>query len=171
LSKEVKPIHALGFFSLSTTGVVDQFIVFDYWDPRRYYWTIFQEGLLDEELEGLKDSMQTLLDKEKVYINKEETRPIVLSVDLIFRGKRFPSILFFIRFSGKLVKGLNVYENIYESTVSEYDYEFYWMLPENASIVKVIVDGDYEVERNLLKVWVSKGTKIKGYEKIVFKLT
>ncbi|RLG63551.1 hypothetical protein DRN89_03525, partial [archaeon] len=63
---------------------------------------------------------------EEVYINDRVTEPTVEDIDIVFRGQlTHPSIVFFIRFSGELKKGINTYENKYASTIAEYDYDVY----------------------------------------------
>ncbi|MCD6369054.1 MAG: hypothetical protein J7L38_04570 [Thermoproteales archaeon] len=169
--KTIKPIHALGFFNVHEDGFIVENIVFDYYDPGRVYWSKFTAGTLEEEIEAMRQNMQEFLREEKTIINGETVVPRVLGADMVFRTPRYPSLILFISFKGKLREGENVYENIYEETVSEYPYEFYWLFPEGFKINEVIVDGDFTIEDNILMVWVSKGTKIKGYEKIVFKST
>ncbi|RLE82568.1 MAG: hypothetical protein DRJ51_01010 [Thermoprotei archaeon] len=168
--EKVEPIHALGFFNLLRDGIVNQIVIFDYYDPGEYYWSKFQSHELEDELEIISENMQEFLDEEEVKINGEEVHPCVKEVDLIFRRKKYPSIIFFIEFAGILRSGLNTYENRYGETVTEYDYEFYWIMPPDFRIREVLVDGDYNISGNILMVWVSKGSLIKGYEKIVFEV-
>ena len=169
--KELRPIHAQGIFNLTLYGEVTQVLIFDYEDRSLYYARLMDEGDIEAEMESLMENMQGLLDEEEVYINNEITEPTVEDIDIIFRGQLIhPSIIFFIRFSGKLKEGMNIYENRYEATVAEYDYEVYWLMPSGVRILEVQMSGEYEATENTLLIWVKKGDQIEGYEKIVFEI-
>ena len=169
--RKLKPIHAQGIFNLLPSGEVVQVLIFDYEDRSLYYARLMDEGDIETEMEVLMESMQMLLDEEEVYINDRVTEPTVEDIDVVFRGQlTHPSIVFFIRFSGELKKGINTYENKYASTMAEYDYEVYWLLPSSFRILEVYMSGEYEATENTLLVWVKKGDHIEGYEKIVFEV-
>lgn len=169
--KEPKPIYAQGFFHLRRTGLVDQIIVFDYHDPGRYYYKILKNRKkLDREIELLKNNMQYFLDQEKVLINGVDTSPRVVYTEIGIRGRpELAYILFLIKFKGELVEGLNTYENMYEEEVVDYDYEVYWIFPENTKVIEADLGVPYTIYNNrVLYFKVPKGTYVGGYERIVF---
>ncbi len=173
-SKEPKPLYAQGFFTMHETGLVDQIIVFDYIDESRYYWEISKnKEKLEKEIKMLADNMQYYLDQEKVLINGEETPPKVVDVEIGFRGKpELPYIIFLIEFKGELKKGVNIYENIYEEEIAEYEYIVVWHLPENAKFLKAELGVPYRVEPNGRSIFfrVKPGTKVGGREAIYFRI-
>jgi len=85
---------------------------------------------------------------------------------------RRPYILFIVTFKGNLVKGLNTYENYYEEEVAEYDYEVVWVFPAKARVVEADLGVPYKVEAGgrVLRFNVRKGTRIRGFEKILFEI-
>jgi len=174
LSEYVEPAYAQGFFAVSRTGIVYQIVVFDYHDPESYYYNLTEdEEALTNELEFLKDSMQALLDQEKVVVNGVKTNPRVVDVDLGFRGSPIrPYLTFFIFFKGDFKNGVNIYENWYESEEAEYDFDAYWFFPPKTEILEVIASGITEIfgAQNILVISVKRGEYISGYEKIVFRL-
>lgn len=168
------PIYAEGLFFMHQNGFVDQIVVFDYWDPGRYYWKLLKrEKMLMEEIQRLMLNMQYYLDREKVLINGEEAPPRVVDVDIGVRGKpELAYIVFHIVFQGNLRKGINVYENIYEEEEAEYEYIVYWFFPQNTRIVKAEVGVPYEVrgEGRTLFFKVKPGMRVGGREAIYFKI-
>lgn len=165
------PIHGKGIFIVSIDGTVTQVLLFDYYDPDQYYAELEEEGRLEEELAAMAENMQSFLDEEIVKINEVRVRPKVRMIDLVYSGSRTrPSVIFFIVFKGDFHKGINVYENSYESVTVEYDYEVYWKFPDNIKIIDYILDGYIDIleDRNVLIAKISKGERIRGYERIVF---
>ncbi len=174
MSKEPEPIYAQGYFIVHRIGLFNQIVIFDYYDPDQYYWGVLRNASrLKREQETLMKNMQYFLDQEKVLINGVETKPVVKNVEIGIRGKPTLSyIVFYIEFEGELVKGLNIYENLYEEEVSEYDYVVYWIFPWNIRVVEADVGVQYSVlnDGRLLIFHVPKGTRVGGYEKIVFEV-
>ncbi|MCD6509798.1 MAG: hypothetical protein J7L11_05365 [Thermoprotei archaeon] len=171
MSERIKPVHAQGFFTLSLDGLVNQVTVFDYMDPDGYYASLLEdENVLEDELWKLVANMQEFLDQEKVIINGRRVKPKVRGIDICWRGDATrPSITFFITFQGRLRSGLNAYEDYYEPTIAEYDYEFYWIFPPQVSISEALMPGKHEIVNDrILMVWVHKGTYVEGYERIAF---
>ncbi len=170
-SSMVKPIYGLSFFSVDYSGIVYS-IVFDYMDPLGYYRRIAEEQrLFYEEIEKLYFNMQNELDGEVVRINGRDVRPLVLNVDIGFRSDyRYPYIIFNISIPIKLLKGRNIYENIYEGVVAEYPYVSYWIFPVGSKIIEADLSGSVFINNNVVGVRVDKGTRIKGYEKLVFEI-
>ncbi|MEM3927178.1 MAG: hypothetical protein QXU13_06345 [Desulfurococcaceae archaeon] len=168
------PVHGMGLFLLRESGFIEQIVIFDYYDPGRYYKEIVKDPRkLDEEKSTIARNMQFYLDLEKVEINHKPSYPRVLDVEIGFRGNyENPYIMFFIIFHGMLRKGLNIYENWYEEEVTEYDYEVYWIMPPKARILKADLGVPYELlnQGRILKFEVSKNTKIRGYERIEFEI-
>ncbi len=172
--KDIVPIHAQGFFCVHRRGLVNQIIIYDYYDPKGYYAKLIHRPLdYENEMKKLAANMQYFLDQEQVLINGEKVRPIVKSVSLDHRGfMEIAYITYVIEFKGRFKRGVNTYENIYEVEVAEYDYEVYWIFPPRTKIIEVEVAAEYEIlgDGNILLFWVRKGDKLKGYEKIAFKL-
>jgi len=171
VNEYVIPLHARGIFVVSIEGIINQVLSFDYYDPDQYYAELDEKGELEDELAIIAENMQSFLDEETVKINNKRVWPRVKMVDLVYLGsKTRPSIVFFIVFRGEFHKGINMYENSYESTTVEYNYEIYWKFPEGVEVVDYVLDGDVDllIERNILVVKVSKGERIRGYEKILF---
>lgn len=172
--REPEPIYAQGFFIVHRSGLFNQIIVFDYYDPDQYYWSVLKNrSRLEKEVKMLAENMQYFLDQEKVLINGVETRPVVKNVEIGVRGKPTISyIVFYIEFEGELLRGLNIYENLYEEEVCEYDYIVYWIFPWDMRVVEADVGVSYNVlnDGRLLIFHVPKGTRVGGYEKIVFEV-
>lgn len=172
---EPTPLYAQGFFIVDSSGVFNQLVIFDYWDPSGYYKKIAgDEDLLREELEKIKSNMQYFLDQERLMINGEEARPLVKHVSLGFRGKEeIPYLFFHIVFKGEIVDGENVYEDYFEEEVAEYDYVVTWIFPPGARVVVADVGVEYNLleNRRVLVYHVKAGTRVRGYEKIVFELS
>jgi len=171
--REPKPIYAQGFFHLRGNGLVDQTIIFDYYDPDNYYHRLLRQRLrLRQELEILKNNMQYYLDQERVLINGVDASPKVVHVEIGVRGKPdLAYIVFLIKFKGELVRGLNTYENIYEEEIVDYDYTVYWIFPENTRVIEAELGVPYNVYSDrILFFKVPRGTRVGGYEKIVFEV-
>ena len=168
------PIYGQGFFYMHENGLVDQIIVFDYWDPDRYYESVLNDPeKYEKEIEKLMTNMQYYLDREKVLINGREAPPRVTSVEIGLRGRpELAYIVFLIEFRGELKRGLNVYENIYEEEEAEYEYIVYWFFPEKARVVKAEIGVPYYVEGDgrILFFRVKPGTRVGGREAIYFRL-
>jgi len=170
---EVEPLHALGFFAVTKDLEVFQTIVFEYYDPDRYYAQIAEDvERLESELEDLAASMQRLLDEEEVVLNGERVRPRVVGADLGFKGTpEEPFITFFVFFKGRPRRGLNYYENLYAGEEAAYPYVAYWFFPPGSRISEVEASGSSEIiNDNILVIRVAEGERIAGYEKIVFTL-
>ncbi|CCC82416.1 hypothetical protein [Thermoproteus tenax] len=167
MSEFVKPIYARAFFNMDSTGLVTQFMVFYYSDPKAYYAGLSREEL-EEELETARENMQAFLDEEVIKINGERVRARVVRVDLGLMTINLAHMTFLIDFKGNLKRGLNVYEDIYEEEVAEYPYEFLWRFP--GRIVRATVAGRLTVEGGVLHVKVPAGTKVGGSERVEFLL-
>ena len=170
--KEVKPIYAQAFFYVSKEEVT-YYLVFDYFDKYRYYEkVVLNKKLYDEDMHKLYWNMQRFLDLEKIKVNDKICKPEVISLDIGFREKmENPYIMFLISFKIETKKGMNVYENEYESEYVEYDYRAYWCFPSNSKIVSVEMKETYEIVGDrFLVIYGKKGRYSSGYEKIVFNL-
>lgn len=168
----VKPIYAHGMFVACSNGVIAQEVVFDYLDQGLYYWNLIaDEGRFSRELEMLASNMQSFLNKEEVKINSRRVYPRVVGVDLGFRGSPDrPYVAFYITFRGDLRQGVNYYENIYESEVTEYDYSIVWLFTGGLKVLKANVGVDYDIlsDGSILMFSVPKGFITPGYERIDF---
>lgn len=169
---DVKPVYAQAFFHWYVDGFVRQVMVFEYLDRDEYYFELSRHrDLVAKELEEVRENMQRLLDEEIVRINGVRVKPVVRFVELGFRGSRTrPFFLFVITFDAPIRKGENLYEDFYEETVAEYDYEFMWFLPLGSDIVGYEFGGGEAelIDRNVIRVRVSKGAKVGNYEWIRF---
>ncbi len=172
MSSSVVPVYAQGFFIMSRLGRVTQIVVFDYYDPEKYYLSLLRKGSLEEELSRIEENMQYFLDEERVYINGVRVYPKVISTTLGFRGDvTRPYITFIIEFGGPVRVGLNKYEDYYEEEVVEYDYEFTWFFPEGWKVRGAELAVPYEIiEDRVLVARVRKGTKVGPYEAILFEV-
>ncbi|MCP8309966.1 MAG: hypothetical protein L6M37_04370 [Candidatus Methylarchaceae archaeon HK02M1] len=173
MTNEVEPIHAHGFFWVSEEGVVNQTIIFDYYDKKGYYASLLlKPDEYEQEMIKLFHSMQNLLDQEKVLVNGVKYKPKLLTVSLDHRGsENLPCITFLITFRGRIKIGTNTYENFYERGIIEYDYEAYWVFPERTKILEVESSIDYEVvAKNILIMRAIRGDRYSGSERIVFDL-
>lgn len=174
MSTEPIPLYAHGYFFLHMSGLVDQIIVFDYYDPECVYSKIISSrGQYISEIDRLMRNMQYFLDQETVLINGVETTPTVTSVEIGLRSKpEYAYIVFTIEFRGELKHGLNTYENIYEEEEAEYEYIVYWFFPEKTRIVKAELGVPYRVDASgrVLFFKVKPGTKIGGREAIYFRI-
>lgn len=156
------------------SGLVDQIVVFDYYDRGKFYWSIAGDRVkLSKEVELLSSNMQYFLNKEEIYINGFRTYPRVVSVDIGFRGKpQYPYVIFHVVFRGELKRGVNIYENHYEEEIAEYDYYVSWFLPHSAKVIKADFRVPYVVDCDgrVISLKTMKGCKVGGHELIVFKI-
>jgi len=172
MSREVRPIYAQAFFTVSP-GFILYYLIFDYYDPLGYYELIMRhEDLFNNEIIKLATNMQSFLNNEEVIVNNVRVKPRVDMIDIGFRGsKHRPYIVFLIRFSAPIRTGKNVYENRYESEIAQYDYVAYWSFPPRSKILEVEVGESYDIlHNNLLVLYGKKGMRTLGYERIVFEI-
>lgn len=174
MSSEPIPIYGQGFFYVHRSGLVDQLIVFDYWDRSGYYERVLaNREEYEAEVESLAENMQYYLDQERVSINGVRARPTVTGVEIGLRGRpELAYIVFTIEFRGEVRPGLNVYENVYEEEEAEYEYAVYWFFPERSRVVSVEVGVPYRVDRSgrVLFFRVKPGTIVGGREAIQFEV-
>jgi len=175
MSNRIKPLHGHAFFTINYSGAFSQILVFDYYDPDKFYYSLLHD---DEKyrstMEELLASMNQLLSQEEIRVNGERAEAEALTVNLDFRGEaEKPAITFYIEFDGKLKPGEeNVYECSYEPGVAEYDYEVYWILPDGSRVISVKTSTEYEIYGGrFLVMWARRGDRYDGYEKIVFTLS
>ncbi|AWR96283.1 hypothetical protein DFR86_01140 [Acidianus sulfidivorans JP7] len=163
----VEPIYAKGYFYMSITGDVYELITFYYYDDENYYISLDQNSLRAEK-QKMKYNMQYYLDREIIMVNSKRVHAKVLKVSISLLSANYPIVDFVAKFNCKLKKGINTYVDKYDNEVAEYPYDFVWILP--GRIIKTKISGKIEVHDNMLYVNVSKGTKVGGEEKIVFKI-
>ncbi len=172
-SEAVKPLHAHEFMLVSSDGVFNQILNFDYHDPFGFYRSLLKdEEQYYMEMSRLIWNMQSLLDEEEVKVNGKKCRPEVLTVTLDFRGsENLPCITFFVQFKADLKVGMNVYECFYNEEVAEYDYEAYWVFPPGFKVVDVDVKTEKDlVTENVLVLWARVGDSVGCYEKVAFNI-
>lgn len=168
--EEPTPIFGQGFFTVSKRGEFFQIVRYDYYDPEEYYFKVVKSPKrYYEEINKLHYNMQKLLDKETVKVNGYRVKPKVKSVNIEHSGfKEYPHITFLIYFRGKFRKSINTFEDLYEGEIAGYDYEVYWFFPPRTRILEVEISGDYDVVDGILYIWVRRGDRVNGYEKISF---
>ena len=167
MSEQVRPIYARAFFSFSSTGNVDEYLVFYYYDPEAYYAGLDAERIRKEE-ETVKENLQSFLDEERIVINGQTVRAKVLFARIGLLTVNYPFIEFLINFKGRVLAGVNTYENEYEEETAEYPYEAVWVFP--GEVVDYQLAGKVEVQGNALFLRVIPGTKTGGREWIKFRL-
>lgn len=170
--REPKPLYGTGFFHVRETGWIDEIVVFDYYDPDHYYYNLTVEELSAEK-ERLARNMEFYLDLEEVKLNGKPCFPRVVNVDVGFRGSvEYPYVVFMISFKGELVRGVNVFEDVYEEEVAEYGYRVYWILPPRARFIEADVGVPYTITGGgrILSFSVEAGVRVRGYERIVFEV-
>lgn len=168
----VRPLYGEGFFHVSLSGVIWYTIIFDYHDPREEYWGLLKRGgdVLEDECERLRFEMQKLMDEERVVVNGVDVKVRVIRASIEVRGSpRRSSTIFITMIPFEPRVGVNVYENFYGETVAEYDYTVYWVL-ECGEIQRIESPGDIDVRGSTAVIRVKKGTKIPGYESVVFNI-
>ncbi len=166
------PVYGEGFFHVSLSGVIWYTIVFDYRDFEREYWGLLREGgaRLEAEVERLRFEMQRLMDEERIVVNGVDVRARVLSASIEVRGVPVrSSTVFLVVIPFKPRVGVNVYENFYGPTVAGYDYTVYWVL-ECGEFKSVDSPGSVLINGNVVTIRVEKGTRVPGYESVVFEI-
>jgi len=172
LENNIRPVHAICHFTVSRNGEFNQILIYDYYDPKGYYAKLLHKPkALRNNLLKITLNMQEFLNEEIVKINGEVAKPKVTNTQLIHRGfKDSPSIVFTIRFSGKLRRGVNVFENLSSEEEAPYDFETTWIFPLRSRVLETLLRGYVNTYGNIVIIDVRKGEKVGGYEKIIFKI-
>lgn len=124
----------------------------------------------EAEVERLRFEMQRLMDEERVVVNGVDVRARVLSAFIEVRGVPVrSSTVFFVVIPFKPRVGVNIYENFYGPAVAGYDYTVYWVL-ECGRFKSVDSPGSVSINDNIAVIRVEKGTRIPGYESVVFEV-
>ncbi len=168
----MRPLYGQGFFHVCR-GVIWYTIVFDYEDREALYWRLLRSGDYGGEVETLRANMQGFLDEERMLINGEEVRAVVDGVYIDVRGEKSRSTAVFeVRIPYKPRRGRNVYEDYYEPEVAEYPYTVTWILPPGSRILDYEMPGRVRLssDSRILEVRVERGSRIPGYESLVFEL-
>ncbi len=170
--EKLVPVYAQGFFTLSPTGIY-QVVIYEYIDREKYYHKIVEDDeLYTDEIERLRTIIEDELAKELIKINEERAETIINGISIAFHeSPEHVSLIFFVFIKGVIKNGINIYEDYYESTKAEYDYDAYWFLPPSWRILEVVASGRYDVygpTNNMLIISARRGDDISGYEKIVF---
>ncbi|MGC8573674.1 MAG: hypothetical protein C0172_01825 [Caldisphaera sp.] len=164
------PIYGIGTINV-TKNYISYVITFDYFDENKeYYNLVRKETQKKNEEEKLKTEMQKQINGEKTIINGNYVFPVVKYAKIGFKIPKISYVNFYIEMPINLIIGKNTYENIYEETTAKYDYIVTWILPKCGKFVKIDSPGNYEFENNYAFLLVSKGTKISGYESLVFEI-
>jgi hypothetical protein len=120
-------------------------------------------GGVDDELRRIRRNMQGFIDEEVIMINGERVSAKVSDVFLGFRGSwSRPYLEIHVEFRGRLRRGLNIYEDLYEEEIAEYDYEILWIFPRRFRVIDYEMAGEGSVRGNLLRVMVRRGIRVGG---------
>lgn len=169
------PIHALGLFIVNVNGDVNQIVIFDYYDENRKCALSLMKASpieLRRLRERLISIMQDIVDEEVLEFNGNRVFPEVKHVEIVLKNHLdIVSIYYIIYFKAKLKSGVNIYEDHYEATKATYDYEAYWIFPFGVKVKDVVMNGEVRLlADNMVAVYVRKGTRLSGYEKIIFEM-
>ena len=165
------PVYGEGFFHVSW-GTIYYTIVFDYVDLEGDYYDYLSdyEAQLREEKEARR-RMQEFMDEERVIVNGVETRTIVDTARVVFRGsRRRHSLVFHARIPYEPIDGLNVYEDYYEPETAEYPYTVYWIAQPCGKIRSVETPGYVArlARGRIVEIMIDKGERLDGYEAVEF---
>ncbi|MCE4599032.1 MAG: hypothetical protein F7C81_02410 [Desulfurococcales archaeon] len=165
------PVYGQGFF-IVTHGLIHYIIVFDYIDEEGEYASLSSKpDLLAKEEDTLRRNMQELMDEERVIINGLDVRPRVENASIEIReNKGRVSVTFYTTIPYRPRIGRNIYENFYEPTQAEYPYTVYWIAQPCIRIEAIESPGEVTLKSNIAIIKVNRGTKIDGYESVVFTL-
>ncbi len=173
VNADVRPVYGQGFFDI-TRDLIYYTIVFDYYDPSGAYARIIRDPRARRSEENyIRDKMQEFVDQEKIIINGERVSTRVASARLELRGNpHVHSAVIHLLMEYKSMPGTNVYEDFYEPERAEYDYTVYWQAPPGGVILHVETPGKvyYEDNRRIAVIHVRKGTRLDGYEAVMFRL-
>ena len=168
----VEPVYGEGFFHVAW-GVIYYTIIYDYRElDEKAARTVNDPRLRAEEERYIARTMQELMDEERIVVNGADTRCIVDLARLERRAPRYHSAVIHARIPFQPVRGNNVYENFYGEEEAPYPYTVYWIAPPGGKIVSVDSPGDVEFEarERIAIIRVRKGTRLPGYEAVVFRL-
>jgi len=164
------PIYGIGTINVTKNDIF-YVITFDYFDENKEYYNLIKKEMQKKsEEERLKTEMQKQINGEKTIINGNYVFPVVKYSKIGVKIPKISYVTFYIEIPIKLADGKNTYENIYDETTAEYDYSVTWVLPKCGKFIKIDSPGNHEFENNYAFLYVSKGTKISGYESIVFEI-
>ncbi len=173
MEEDIVPVYGQGFFHISR-GTIYYTIIYDYLErsPRYRKRVLLNPEKRREEEISIANTMQKYMDEERILINGYDSRCIVDDVRLELRGPKRHSATIHARIPYQPVEGRNVYEDFYMPEVAPYDYTVYWIAPPGGRIVDVDSPGIVEERAGgrIAVIHVAKGTKLKGYEAVVFTL-
>ncbi len=167
----VVAVYGEGFFHVAW-GLIYYTIVFDYYDRTgEYYEYMGDPRIVRREEEYARRKMQSLMDEERILVNGVETRALVDTARIFFRGdRRRHSLVFHVRIPYDPLEGLNLYENYYEPVIAEYPYIVYWIAQPGGRIRLVETPG--KVTRlagdRIVEIRIRRGTRLEGYEAVEF---
>jgi hypothetical protein len=165
------PIGSTGFFTVYPHGEILQIIEFRYYEETGYYQQIMENhDLLEKEKRLLRKGMENVLREERILVNGQETRWKVLEPDIILVDKNHPILVFHVSIFFDIKDGRNIYEEYYEETIAEYDYQAYWYFPTCMSVLNAEASGEITVYNGnrLVVIKASRGDHIEGYESLLF---
>ncbi len=165
--REVTPIYARGYFTISRSGKGLFISTFYYYDKEGYYASLDKEKI-EEEKKKLKENMQYYLDQETLRFNKKKIKESVIKIDINLLSINYPIIDFYIIFRAKLKPGYNIYEDIYEDEITEYPLEAIYVFP--GKIVYAKIKGEVSIKDNVAIVKAKKGIRTGRKEIFVFRI-
>lgn len=168
---EEVPIYAKAKFVVYPERVLENLSYF-YHDPSRVYHGLLEWGVLNGELELIKNNMQLFLDQDVFMVNGLEKRLIVEDARLSFLGGDFErSCLHFTIYAKvEFFQGENRLEMISEEEPAPYDFEIVWDFSplEGSKIVEVKSKLSCRIDRGKSKIFMKafKGKLCGGHEVI-----
>ena len=151
------PVYAKAVFVVYPEEILEDLTYF-YHDPSRVYHGLLEMGVLNGELEFIKNNMQLFLDQDIFMVNGLEKRLVVEDVSLSFLEGDFerPCLHFKIRADVEFFQGENRLEMISDEEKAPYDFRIVWdfSLLEGSKIVEVKSKLSYKIDREKSKIFM-----------------
>jgi hypothetical protein len=171
--EDVIPVYSLGYFHI-TPWTIHYTIVYDYIErtPAVRIKLKNPRDRREEEEHIAKTLGRIMREEEKTVINGRHIHPTIDLVRIELKPRRTHYVVVHARMDYTPVEGRNVYENFYQPTTAPYSYTAYWITPPGGEIVSVETPGTlhYTGDRRIAVIHVRKGTRLDGYEAVVFRL-
>ncbi len=155
-SEEI-PVYAKAEFVVYPEKILEDLTYF-YHDPLEVYRGLLKMGVLNGELEFIKNNMQLFLDQDIFMVNGLEKRLVVEDVKLSFLEGDFerPCLHFKIHADVEFFQGENRVEMISDEENAPYDFVIVWdfSLLEGSKIVEVKSKLSYKIDREKSKIFM-----------------
>ena len=165
------PVYAKAEFLVYPKEILE-YLTYFYHDPSKVYHGLMKIGILNGELEFIKNNMQFFLDQDILMINSLEKRLVVEDVGLSFLEGDFerPYLHFKIHADIEFFHGENRLEMISEEELTPYDFEIVWdfSLLEGSKIIEVKSKLSYRIDSEKSKIFMKafKNKPCGGHEVI-----